>query len=75
MGTRLDVAEVVSTVKQNENSVEEAADYLEIPVEQVEACVNYYADYKDEIDAWIERSQAIALRERERWQRRQQALA
>ncbi len=75
LGTRLDVAEVVSTIKQNDNSVADAADYLETPVEHVEACLNYYADYKDEIDAWIERSHAIAQRERERWQRRQQALA
>jgi hypothetical protein len=39
----------------------------------VEARLYYYAHYKDEIDAWVERSQAIA--ERERWQRRQQSLA
>jgi uncharacterized protein (DUF433 family) len=75
LGTRLDVAQVVTTVRQNNNSVEETADYLEIPVEHIEACVHYYADYKDEIDAWIERFNAIAKRERERWQRRQQALA
>ena len=60
LGTRLDVAEVVSTIKQNDNSVAEAADYLETPLEHVEACLNYYVDYKDEIDAWIERSHAIA---------------
>jgi uncharacterized protein (DUF433 family) len=75
LGTRLDVADVITTIRQNDNSVEEAADYLEIPVEHVDACLRYYADYKDEIDAWIERSHAIAERERERWQRRQQALA
>ena len=74
-GTRLDVAQIVTTIRQNGNSVEEAADYLEIPVEHIEACVGYYADYKDEIDAWIKRADAIAERERERWQRRQQALA
>jgi uncharacterized protein (DUF433 family) len=56
---------VVSTVKQNENSVDEAADYLEMPAEHVNACLSYYADHKDEIDAWIERSHAIALREHE----------
>jgi uncharacterized protein (DUF433 family) len=75
LGTRLDVADVMTTIWQNENSVEEAADYLEIPVEHVDACLRYYADYKDEIDTWIEQSKAIALRERERWERRQQALA
>jgi uncharacterized protein (DUF433 family) len=75
LGTRLDVANVLATIRQSGNSVEEAADYLEIPAEHVEACLRYYADYKDEVDAWIERSQAIAERERERWRRRQQALA
>ena len=74
-GTRLDVAEVIETIRQNQNSVEEAADYLEMPSEHVEACLRYYADYKDEIDAWIERSHAIAQRERERAERRRQALA
>jgi uncharacterized protein (DUF433 family) len=75
LGTRLDVADVVTTIRQNGNSAQEAADYLEVPTEHVEACVHYYADYKDEIDTWIERSHAIAERERERWQRRQQAFA
>jgi uncharacterized protein (DUF433 family) len=75
LGTRLDVADVVTTIRQNDNSIEEAADYLEVPLEHVDACLRYYADYKDEIDGWIERSHAIAERERERWQRRQQALA
>jgi len=75
LGTRLDVADVMSTIRQNGNSVEEAAAYLEIPVEHVEACLRYYTDYRDEIDAWTERSLAIAQRERERWERRRQALA
>jgi uncharacterized protein (DUF433 family) len=75
LGTRLDVAHVMTTIWQNESSVAEAADYLEIPLEHVEACLRYYADYKDEIDAWIERTRAIAQRERERWERRRQALA
>lgn len=75
LGTRLDVADVITTIRQNDNSIEQAADYLEVPVEHVEACVRYYADYKDEVDAWIERTRAIAQREHERWQRRRQALA
>ncbi len=75
LGTRLDVADVIATIKQNGNSVAEAAEYLEVPIEQINACLHYYADYKDEIDAWIARSLAIAERERDRWRRRQQALA
>jgi uncharacterized protein (DUF433 family) len=75
LGSRLSVADVIATVRQNDDSVEQAAEYLEIPVEQVDACLYYYADYKDEIDAWTEQVRAIAERERERFQRRQQALA
>lgn len=75
VGTRLDVADVVETIRQNANSVEEAASYLEIPVEHVEACLRYYADYRDEVDRWIERAQAVSRGERERWIRRREALA
>ena len=36
LGSRLDVAAVLTTLRQNENSVDETADYLEIPIEHVE---------------------------------------
>lgn len=75
LGSRLDVADIVSTIRQNDNSVEQAAEYLEIPVEHVEAALRYYADYKDEVDDWMARAEEIARRERERWQRRQAALS
>ena len=75
LGSRLDVADVITTIRQNDNSVEEAAKYLEVPVEQVEAALAYYADYKAEVDEWIERAKAVADDERERWRRRQGILA
>ncbi len=74
LGTRLDVAEVIETVRQNGGSVEDTAEYLDVPAEHVEACLSYYVDYKTEVDAWIERSKAAAQRERERSERRRQAL-
>lgn len=74
VGSRLAVADIVTTVRQNENSATEAAEYLELPVEHVEAALRYYADYKDEVDAWIERSSRAAERERERWRRQREAL-
>lgn len=74
LGTRLDVADVIETVHHNEGSVEQAAEYLEIPREQVDACVGYYADYRDEIDAWLQRARAAAQRRREHAERRRQAL-
>lgn len=75
LGSRLGVAEIVETIRQNGNSVGEAAGYLEIPVEQVEAALRYYADYKSEVDAWTKRAAEAAQRERELWRRREQALA
>jgi uncharacterized protein (DUF433 family) len=75
LGTRLDVADVIETIHQNDNSVDQAATYLELPVDRVEACLRYYAEYRAEVDDWIERSRAIAGREEERWRRRGEALA
>ena len=60
LGTRLDVADVIETIRQNDNSVEQTAAYLELPVDWVEACLRYYADYREEIVDWIDRSRAIA---------------
>src|SRR3990170_7937813 len=75
LGTHLDVAQVIETLRQNDNSIEETADYLDITPAQVEAAVRYYAAYTDEVDRWSEQSRAIAERERELWLRREQALA
>jgi len=75
VGSRLDVGDVIEAIRQNNNSIEEAADYLNLPIEKVQACVRYYADYKDEIDAWIQAGQEAADRLDERLQREQEALA
>ena len=72
-GSRLDVWQVVETVKQN-GSVEEAAAYLELPVEKVQAAMRYYADYTDEIDAWTARANALAEREQASWRRQQELV-
>lgn len=74
LGSRLDVADVVTTIRQNDGSVAEAAEYLEVPVEQVEAAVRYYAEYQDEVDDLIERAALAAEREAERARRQQEAL-
>ncbi len=74
LGSRLDVADVVTTIRQNEGSVELAAEYLEVPVEQVEAAARYYADYREELDALIERARLAAERERQRSLHQQEAL-
>jgi uncharacterized protein (DUF433 family) len=75
VGTRLDVAQVVETVRQNASSVKAAAEYLAIPEERVQACLRYYADYQDEIDDWVARMRSIAEREEANWRRQQEILA
>lgn len=75
LGTRLDVAQIIETLRQNENSIEETADYLDIPAEQAETAVRYYVAYRDEVDEWIEQSRLVAERERELWRRQQDVLA
>jgi uncharacterized protein (DUF433 family) len=72
IGTRLDVATVISTVRQNNNSVEEAADYLQLRLPLVEACVRYYVDYQDEIDAWIARDEEETEAAEISWRKRQE---
>lgn len=58
LGTGLDVWEVVETVRQNDNDVEEAARYLQVVPALVQAAVAYYGDYRDEIDAEIEHNRS-----------------
>lgn len=75
LGSRLDVADVVTTIRQNGGSVEEAASYLELAVELIESAARYYGEYTEEIDEEIERARLAAERERERWERQRKALA
>ena len=75
VGTRLDVAQVIQTIRQNGNSVQAAGDYLGLPVERVQACLRYYADHEAEIDDWVERARELAEREQANWRRQQEILA
>jgi uncharacterized protein (DUF433 family) len=74
-GTRLDVWQVIETLRNSENSVEQTADNLSIPETWVRACVRYYAAYPQEIDAFTERERATAAREEELWRGEQAVLA
>jgi uncharacterized protein (DUF433 family) len=74
-GTRLDVWQVIETVRHSDRSTHDAAEYLSIPEPWVTACVRYYAEYTTEIDEWTTRMQAIAEREEDVWRRTQAVLA
>ncbi len=75
VGTRLDVAQVVDTLRESNNSVEATGKHLDIPPQLVRAAVRYYAEFPDEVDEWREKTRAIAEREEEAWRREQAVLA
>lgn len=71
-GHRLDVWEVVETVQNEGGDLRAAADYLGLSSALVAAAVDYYADYKDEIDEWIELNASMAEEAERAWRRRQE---
>ena len=53
IGRGLDVWEVIATVRDNDGSIDAAAEYLQVPAGLVEAAVSYYGEYRAEIDEEI----------------------
>jgi len=70
-GHRLDVWEIVETVLNEYGDTQAAAAYLGIKPSLVTTALDYYLDYKDEIDLWIERNRALAADAEATWLRRQ----
>lgn len=75
MGTRLYVHQVMATVRSSHGDVAEAADYLGIPARLVRAAVDYYADFRDEVDEDAAAGERSERSEHDRWERQQRALA
>jgi uncharacterized protein (DUF433 family) len=74
-GTRLDVWQVIETIRNSGNSLEDAAEYLGLAPARVQAAVNYYADYRDEVDDIAEREHAVAERAEASWRTGQELFA
>jgi uncharacterized protein (DUF433 family) len=75
LGTRLDVWQVLETVRNHGNSVEQAAEYLDLPAERVRAAVRYAAAHKDEVEEIAAREIGAAARAEELWRAEQELLA
>lgn len=75
VGTRLYVYQVISTLRESDGDVEEAASFLGLRPQQVRAALVYYADFKDEVDDDEATARQVELDERARWERQQRALA
>ena len=74
-GTRLDVWQVIETVRNSGNSVEEAAEYLGLPASRAQAAVSYYVAYRDEVDDIAAREGAVAERAEDAWRAGQELFA
>jgi hypothetical protein len=68
-----DVWEVIETFLDEAHDAVAAARYLALPIGLVQAAVSYYADHREEIEAWIARNAVIAEGAEAAW-RRQQAV-
>ena len=75
VGTRLYVHQVISTLRESEGDVEEAAAYFGISPRLVRAALEYYAEFADEVDKDAAVAEQVERAERARWERQQRALA
>jgi uncharacterized protein (DUF433 family) len=74
VGTRVDIWQVIDTVRGEGGNVADAAEYLGLTEAMVRAAVDYYADFAEEIDAYRAEELAFAERERERSERARRVL-
>ena|SRR5215472_9652641 len=66
-----DVWEVVRVWLDEGMRPEATAGTLQLPLGMVEAALGYYAEYREEIDKWIERNDALMAEAEVAWRRRQ----
>jgi len=74
IGTRLYVWQVIDTLRDSDGSIAAAADYLGLNPAQAQACISFYADFRDEVDAYAAQERELTRREQERWRREQEVL-
>lgn len=70
---RLSVANVVETVRVS-SDLDEAARYLHLDRGELDQVLDYYVEFRGEIDAEIARMHEFAAREHRLWRERQGAL-
>ena len=75
LGTRLDVWQVLETVRSHGNSVEQASEYLDLPAERVRTAVRYAAAHRAEVEEIAAREAEAAARAEALWRAEQDLLA
>lgn len=73
-GTRLEVWQVIETLRNSGNSLEEAAAYLGLPAPRVRGCVAYYAAFRDEVDAYAELVRTAGEEAETAWRHEQELI-
>jgi uncharacterized protein (DUF433 family) len=73
-GTRLEVWQVIDTLRNSGNSIDDAAAYLSLPAPRVRAALSYYAAFQDEVDEYAARVAAAAEEAEEAWRREQELI-
>jgi uncharacterized protein (DUF433 family) len=74
-GHRLDVWQVVETVRNEGGDLEAAAAYLDVTPGLVAVAVGYYGDHPEEIDTQITDNTLLADEMEAAWRRRRDILA
>jgi uncharacterized protein (DUF433 family) len=74
-GRRLDVWQIVETLRDNHGEPAATAKYHGLSTAQIEAAIGYYADFKEEIDELIRRNEEMADEAEAASRRRAAALA
>jgi uncharacterized protein (DUF433 family) len=69
LGSRVDVWQVVETLRTHGGAVGVTAAYLDQPEVKVRAAMRYYADFQDEVDDFAARATDAARREEEAFRR------
>jgi uncharacterized protein (DUF433 family) len=67
VGTGKDVWEVIATIRDNDNDLNEAAEYLQLAPGLVQAAVAYYGAYTNEVDELIADNERLAEEARAAW--------
>lgn len=75
VGTRLYVRQIISALRAGDGSIQDTAETLGLTPLQVQAAVDYYADFQAEVDAEHQAALAFEEREQARWERAQKVLA
>lgn len=74
VGSRLDIHQIVSTLRASDGDIDEAAEYFGLQAPQVRAALAYYADFRDEVDDDAAAAAELEQDERARWERQQEAI-